>query len=1003
LIFTARFPVRPRGTRPLRGRVGPAGRAEMRLGGGGGEWLDSGAFFRLPKAPRGLVRFSTAALLLVPLVACIGALLTEDRVAQLADAAKQAFESLDEFDGRALEGVTEAPTSLKLAYAGAPSITAFLTPFACMLIVMYQLRLLLIMAHIDMDEDVEYSLVRDSAFQDREKGQDWCWDFVLVTSVKSEDHATPNDFMKRHTMLKLVEALTNADLETCQYKSRKFDKILIKIRASSERLKDQADKCNKRMRLAEHEVKKRLQEGEAHPILPDEWIVYPRKESWMYRGREMHTAIFDTEEQCPYQYYEHMFGVYDDAPHLAALYHVYPRSNSIFRSVDRIKLIMSILKWPASDNGAGLALEQLLAKKAILHAFPLHDRTELRALQGRWLRYWAWPWQQPFTRIKDYFGEKVGLYFVFLGHYTTAVMIAAIVGFIFYLIVYTTADSNSPAIPVFCVFMSLWATLFIEFWKRKQNRYAMMWGQIGVESVEDERPEFAEDRQVQRINSPVDGEEMLYFPPHVYGQRVLASYTIILTLSTSVVGVVVAIFFLKAIMATMSNLLNARQDNGIGHRAGTGVKNWGINAYICDDGSTKCDKRDATLIVDFAMILPGVITSFANTIQIFAFENFFNELANRLNNYECHRTSTQFADNLTAKVFIFQFINSFTSYLYIAFFKRAQANTRSMQLMRGNYSCLGSCMDELQLQLGSIFITKVIVANTKDILIPYLTWTARRFQELRRRELAEQAAEADALVGDEEEEDDRGRDGEVVLQARLLSPAEEEMGLDGYEEDVVILGTFADYRDLVIIYGYTVLFVAAFPLAPMMALVNSYVQIRVDAWKLAQCSRRPWPQNAEDIGTWADIIELMSYLAVIINSLIITYTGTFLDSYPLADRAVVFILLYHVLIFVKYVTAVLVEDVPSDVMIQIARQAFVESKLIRSMQDDVIEVDGGTETPGNAQPDLTVYDRDDDVVYLDYPGYEMYAEEMRAGGHARKPTRALRRHSQLTEEQKNTR
>jgi anoctamin-10/anoctamin-7 len=52
-------------------------------------------------------------------------------------------------------------------------------------------------------------------------------------------------------------------------------------------------------------------------------------------------------------------------------------------------------------------LEQLLAKKALLHAFPLHDRTELRALQGRWLLYWAWPWKQPFTRIKDYFGEKV--------------------------------------------------------------------------------------------------------------------------------------------------------------------------------------------------------------------------------------------------------------------------------------------------------------------------------------------------------------------------------------------------------------------------------------------------------------------------------------------------------------------------------------------------------------------------------------------------------------------
>jgi hypothetical protein len=60
--------------------------------------------------------------------------------------------------------------------------------------------------------------------------------------------------------------------------------------------------------------------------------------------------------------------------------------------------------------------------------------------------------------------------------------------------------------------------------------------------------------------------------------------------------------------------------------------------------------------------------------------------------------------------------------------------------------------------------------------------------------------------------------------------------LDEYPQ---ILGTLTDYAGLVIQFGYTVLFVAAFPLAPTMAFVSSFIQIRIDGWKLCQAFRRP--------------------------------------------------------------------------------------------------------------------------------------------------------------------
>ena len=87
-------------------------------------------------------------------------------------------------------------------------------------------------------------------------------------------------------------------------------------------------------------------------------------------------------------------------------------------------------------------------------------------------------------------------------------------------------------------------------------------------------------------------------------------------------------------------------------------------------------------------------------------------------------------------------------------------------------------------------------------------------------------------------------------------------------------------------------------------------------------------------------------------------------------------MLYHALIVFKLILAIVIDDIPADVQIQIDRQNFTEDKLIKQQIDDVIEVDedGPDNTDDNA-PDVTIFDKDDSVVYLDYPGYENYAKE----------------------------
>ena len=58
---------------------------------------------------------------------------------------------------------------------------------------------------------------------------------------------------------------------------------------------------------------------------------------------------------------------------------------------------------------------------------------------------------------------------------------------------------------------------------------------------------------------------------------------------------------------------------------------------------------------------------------------------------------------------------------------------------------------------------------------------------------------------------------------------------------------------------------AACPLAPLFALINNWVEVRLDAKKFVSDFRRPVVEKAHGIGVWKDILHIIAHLAVISN------------------------------------------------------------------------------------------------------------------------------------------
>jgi len=85
-----------------------------------------------------------------------------------------------------------------------------------------------------------------------------------------------------------------------------------------------------------------------------------------------------------------------------------------------------------------------------------------------------------------------------------------------------------------------------------------------------------------------------------------------------------------------------------------------------------------------------------------------------------------------------------------------------------------------------------------------------------------------------------------------------------------------EYEEVVLQYGFVTLFVAAFPLAPLVALFTNIIEIRIDAINLVSSFRRPVASDSQGIGIFYEILATVTALSVLVNGFVLSFSSEFI-------------------------------------------------------------------------------------------------------------------------------
>eukprot|EP01012_Entosiphon_sulcatum_P035121 TRINITY_DN4459_c0_g2_i1.p1 TRINITY_DN4459_c0_g2~~TRINITY_DN4459_c0_g2_i1.p1 ORF type:complete len:973 (+),score=217.71 TRINITY_DN4459_c0_g2_i1:45-2921(+) len=363
-------------------------------------------------------------------------------------------------------------------------------------------------------------------------------------------------------------------------------------------------------------------------------------------------------------------------PFIRSNHHRFHRiSEPVFTPIQRQRLLLKVIKTAQDFGGAGIEVDDLKRYGLVKLFFPLHNTKAKDVLAKNWATFRAIHRKQKIGLVRDYFGEKVALYFAWLGFYTQVLVVPAIAGIALAVVEATTDKLGGGVIYTFV--LVVWASLFVVLWHRREAELATDW-QVDIEHDQEPLSDNFEgewrtvDLQKLEFTYPLkvavakDGTvKEKYFST---AKRMLRIWLVSAPVLTLLIGSLLAVLI-----------------------------------YITDWRFRPENPLNPT----YASALTVTTMTVFNIV--------YGKICNKLNLFENYRTDTNAEDGMIRKSFIFQFCNAYSALFIIALWPKP-----------------GNRLEALSSQLFFILVVKPAIQNTQELLLPFIKNKVRYYADIRK-------------------------------------------------------------------------------------------------------------------------------------------------------------------------------------------------------------------------------------------------------------------------------
>ncbi|EPS26397.1 hypothetical protein PDE_01333 [Penicillium oxalicum 114-2] len=475
---------------------------------------------------------------------------------------------------------------------------------------------------------------------------------------------------------------------------------------------------------------------------------------------------------------------------------------------EEIRSVFHAVTWPAKLGGAGIT-PGVGKWKNITASFPLHDRDACSDLMSQWNRKTNLT-MQDLDAIRALFGEKVAFYFAFIHCYSLFLSFPAALGILGWWFL-------SPYSIVYGIALCVWCVVFVEFWKIRELDLSVRWNVKGVGQLKVNRAQYRWEKEAQ---DPVSGEIKYVFPAwkQLLRQLLLVPFASVASIA---LGTLIVVTFASEVFISE-------------------VYNGPLKGYL-----------EFIPTILFSLSLPA-ITSFLTGI------------AKRLTEYENYRTQDLHDLAHTQKTFVMHFITSFlptilTAYVYVPLGHRIVPQLDILSRFGiETFSNKEFEVDTSRFQAEVIYLsmTAQVFSFMEEIVVPYVKHVLwQKWQDYRQHKAGLKRQRSfskatDLLLMD------------APHEAAFMRRVRSEASAEEYKVEDDIL-------EMCVQFGYLALFGVAWPLVPLGFLLNNWLEVRGDFFKLTLECQRPPPVRADSIGPCILGLDFLAWLGTLSTAAIV--------------------------------------------------------------------------------------------------------------------------------------